>query len=177
MRSGLLAGTIPNTNGSSAEPSPAWAGRAAMTSSASPQNAKTRINNGLYSFSPLDCQVGVTMTQIAGRVTSVLNGSRTAFKPNEQSLFDRLVPLRALTDIFGSAPSPNAALNGPPASECLKIGEVRRLVAKYSKEEFKRAARELLKWDRDLTIEICEAERLDDAPSLTQSKVASSRVA
>lgn len=41
----------------------------------------------------------------------------------------------ALTDIFGPAPAPDAALNGPPARNCLKVGEVRQLLEEYSKEK------------------------------------------
>ena len=38
---------------------------------------------------------------------------------------------QALAEIFGAAPAPDAALNGPPARDCLKVGEVRRLLAGY----------------------------------------------
>ncbi len=37
---------------------------------------------------------------------------------------------QAVTDIFGPAPTPDAALNGPPARECLTVGAVRRQLAK-----------------------------------------------
>ena len=48
---------------------------------------------------------------------------------------------RALTDIFGPAPTPDAALNGPPSRECLKVVEVRRILARYLKEKGRRTAR------------------------------------
>jgi hypothetical protein len=38
---------------------------------------------------------------------------------------------RTLTALYGPAETPNAALNGPPARECLKVGEVGRYLAKY----------------------------------------------
>ena len=40
---------------------------------------------------------------------------------------------RILTEIFGAAPKPDAALNGPPARECLTVGAVRRQLTKNLK--------------------------------------------
>ncbi len=40
---------------------------------------------------------------------------------------------RVLTEIFGAAPKPDAALNGPPARECLTVGAVRRQLTKNLK--------------------------------------------
>lgn len=65
-----------------------------------------------------------------------------------------------LTDIFGSAGTPDAALNGPAARECIMVGEVRRHLAKCMKEKGQRAAKEIKKWDRDLAMEQWEADRL-----------------
>lgn len=69
---------------------------------------------------------------------------------------------RALTDVYGSAPSPDAALNGPPARPCLKVGEARRLLAEYIKEEGQSTAKEGQKWDRDLVLVQFQAERLQE---------------
>ncbi|MDR9428374.1 MAG: Hint domain-containing protein, partial [Salibaculum sp.] len=40
---------------------------------------------------------------------------------------------RAVTDLFGPAPVPGAALNGPPARDCLKVGVARRRIAAHRK--------------------------------------------
>ncbi|WP_412509419.1 Hint domain-containing protein [Roseovarius sp. SYSU LYC5161] len=40
---------------------------------------------------------------------------------------------RAVTDLFGPAPVPGAALNGPPARDCLKVGVARRRIAEHRK--------------------------------------------
>jgi hypothetical protein len=75
---------------------------------------------------------------------------------------------RALTDIFGPAATPDAALNGPLARECLKVGEVKRHIAKHLKEKGKLVAKEIKKWDRDLTMEKWEAELLIVVAPLAQ---------
>lgn len=67
---------------------------------------------------------------------------------------------RDLTSIFGAAPTPDAALNGPAARECLKIGEARRHLAKSINEKDPCTAIEIKKWDRDLATEQWEADRL-----------------
>jgi Ca2+-binding RTX toxin-like protein len=43
--------------------------------------------------------------------------------------------LQALHSIFGSPGMPDAALNGPPARECLTVGSSRRLISKFLKEK------------------------------------------
>lgn len=78
------------------------------------------------------------------------------------------VELRELTAIYGPAETPDAALNGPAARECLKVGEVRRHLAKCKKDKLRRTAKEIRKWDRDLAIEQCEADRLELASSKPQ---------
>ena len=75
---------------------------------------------------------------------------------------------RELTTIFGPAPTHNAALNGPAARECLKVGEVRRHIAKCKRDVVQRTAKEIRKWDVDLAMEQWEAERLGLAPSKSQ---------
>lgn len=73
---------------------------------------------------------------------------------------------RTLTAIYGPSPSPTAALNGRPARACLKVGEVRRLLAEYEKEKGQRTEKEIRKWDRDLAMEKYELERMHEAQSL-----------
>ncbi len=84
---------------------------------------------------------------------------------------------QALTDIFGPAPTPDAALNGPPARECLTVGAVKRQLAKHLKEKGQLLAKEIRKWDRDLAMEKYEAERLREAASLAQPREKALRVA
>lgn len=84
---------------------------------------------------------------------------------------------QVLAEFFGFQQPPNAALNGRPARDCLKVNQVRRFVEKYSKERANRSARDLPKWDRDLAMEKYEAEQMHEAPPRVQSLVASSRVA
>jgi hypothetical protein len=84
---------------------------------------------------------------------------------------------RALIDIFGAASKPDAALNGPPARECLTVGAVRRQLAKHIKEKGRLLAKEIRKWDRDLAMEKYEAERLCEARALGQSSDKARRVA
>jgi hypothetical protein len=68
--------------------------------------------------------------------------------------------LKALTDIFGPVVTPEAALNGPPARECLTVGAVKRLLAKRLKEKRQLVTKEIQKWDRDLAMEEYEVSRL-----------------
>mgnify|MGYP000025002934 CR=1 FL=1 len=75
---------------------------------------------------------------------------------------------RALTDIFGPAPTPDAALNGPPARDCLTVGAVKRLIDKHLKDKGQLLAKEIRKWDRDLAMEKYEAEQLREAASMAQ---------
>nr|WP_309502711.1 Hint domain-containing protein [uncultured Roseovarius sp.] len=65
-----------------------------------------------------------------------------------------------LAAIYGAVALPGAALNGPAARECLKVGEVRRHIAKCKKEKKHRIAEEIRKWDVDLAMERFEADRL-----------------
>lgn len=82
-----------------------------------------------------------------------------------------------LTAIFGPTPSPDAALNGAPARTCLKVGEVHRLLAEYSKTKSKSAETEIHNWDRDVALEKHAVERSHDARSWAQSIALASRVA
>lgn len=84
---------------------------------------------------------------------------------------------RALTDLFGPAATPDAALNGPPARECLKVGTGKRQLAKHLKENGRLVAKEIRKWDCDLAMEKYEAERMREAESLAQSHEKHLRVA
>lgn len=66
---------------------------------------------------------------------------------------------RALSQIFGTAPlGAAAALNGPPARECLTVEGVKCLLSKRLKEKV--VARETQKWDRDLAMERYETDLL-----------------
>ncbi|MFK8035463.1 MAG: Hint domain-containing protein [Hyphomicrobiales bacterium] len=58
---------------------------------------------------------------------------------------------RALTDVFGSTSAPDTALNGPPARECLKVGAVRRQLARCSDKHKKQPAHEITKLDANLS--------------------------
>ena len=77
---------------------------------------------------------------------------------------------KALSDIFGLASAPDAALNGPPARECLKVGKVRRHLEECLKEKQRRTAKEIKKWDVDFAMENWEAERLGLTPSMNQTQ-------
>ncbi len=68
-----------------------------------------------------------------------------------------------LSAIYGVAPMPDAALNGPAARECLKVGEVRRHLAKCKTEEQYATAKEINKWDVDLAMEQWEADPFGEA--------------
>ncbi len=65
-----------------------------------------------------------------------------------------------LTDIFGPASTPDVALNGPPARECLTVGAARRQLKATQDEKKERFASLVKKWDRDLAMEQWEADRL-----------------
>lgn len=82
-----------------------------------------------------------------------------------------------LTDIFGPAPTPDAALNGPPARKCLTVGTVKRQIATHLKEKGALLAEGIQKWDRDLAMEKYEAERLREARSSGHPREKASRVA
>ncbi|OAN70781.1 hypothetical protein A8B78_04840 [Jannaschia sp. EhC01] len=75
-----------------------------------------------------------------------------------------------LLAIFGPAETSDAALNGAVARECLKVGAVRRHLAKCKKDNLRRTAQEVRKWDLDLAMEQWEAERLDLASSTGQTR-------
>ena len=77
---------------------------------------------------------------------------------------------QAVIDIFGPAPTPDAALNGPPARECLKAGAVRRQLAKSSEAQKKLVAKETRKWDVDLAMEQYEAELMREAKAMNQPR-------
>lgn len=74
----------------------------------------------------------------------------------------------ALTDIFGPAPTPDAALNGPTARECLTVGAVKRQIAKHLKEKKQLVAKETQKGDRDLAMEEYEVKHVRVSKSLVQ---------
>jgi hypothetical protein len=79
-------------------------------------------------------------------------------------------PRRTLTDIFGCAQSPDAALHGPPACVCLKVGEVRWHLQRCRQEKRRRIAKDIRSWDRDLAMEQCETERLHKATAMNNSR-------
>jgi hypothetical protein len=82
-----------------------------------------------------------------------------------------------LTDIFGPAPTPDAALNGPPARKCLTVGAVKRQIAEHLKEKGALLAEGIEKWDRDLAMEKYEAERLREVRSSANPREKAPRVA
>lgn len=70
---------------------------------------------------------------------------------------------RALNGIFGPAPTPDAALNGTSARDCMTVGEARRQIEKHLSEKGHLAPTETRNWDRDLAMEKYEASRMRDA--------------
>lgn len=84
--------------------------------------------------------------------------------------------LRALTAFFGSADLPDAALNGPPARECLTVGEVRRQLQSHRRAVGRLEDKEIETSDGDLEIEECEAERIRREPSTAKPATGTSRV-
>ncbi|WP_298260008.1 Hint domain-containing protein [uncultured Litoreibacter sp.] len=52
---------------------------------------------------------------------------------------------QALTELFGPALAPDAALNGPPARECLTVGTAKRQIAKQLEENGALLAKEIRK--------------------------------
>ena len=84
---------------------------------------------------------------------------------------------RTLTGLFGPAATPDVALNGPPARECLTVGAVKRQIAKRLKDKGQLLAKEIRKWDRDLAMEPCRAGRLAEAAAPALSGKAALRVA
>ena len=84
---------------------------------------------------------------------------------------------RALSNIFGPAPTPDAALNGPSARKCLTAGAVKCQIAKHLKDKGRLLAMEIQKWDRDQAMEKYEAEQLREVASLSQLREKALRVA
>ncbi|MFX0546040.1 Hint domain-containing protein [Roseovarius sp. S1116L3] len=70
---------------------------------------------------------------------------------------------KLLADIFGPAVSDGAALNGPAARKCLKVGEVRRHLTKCKKVKEQRTAKDIRKWDLDLMMERWESDEVREA--------------
>lgn len=83
---------------------------------------------------------------------------------------------KALREIFGSGPSRDAALNGPSALECLKVGAVKRQIANHFREKGQFVAKEIRKLDRDLAMEQYGAARLQEAASIDQPCTAAARI-
>ncbi len=80
---------------------------------------------------------------------------------------------QTVIDIFGPAPLPDAALNGPAARECLKVGAVRRQLAKKSEAKEKSVTKQIRKWDVDAAMEQYEAEHFCEARETTHGLVKS----
>jgi hypothetical protein len=57
-----------------------------------------------------------------------------------------------VNDIFGPAPTPGAALNGPPALECLKVGAAQWQLEKGFKLKRPQISKEIKIWDVDVEI-------------------------
>ena len=58
-----------------------------------------------------------------------------------------------------------------PARECLKVGAVRKQLAKSLEEKGQRVAKEIKKWDVDAAMEQYEAERLSEANPKDQDSI------
>lgn len=84
---------------------------------------------------------------------------------------------QALNDIFGAAPASDAALNGPAARECLKVGAVRRKLQESSTDNSNRLPKEIQKWDLDIAMERHEADRLRQSRTTVQGRGGAPRVA
>lgn len=67
---------------------------------------------------------------------------------------------RALFDHFGPTTTPDAALNGLPARDCLTVRVLKGQLGRHLKKRGQLATREIRKRDRDLTKEKGKAERL-----------------
>jgi len=66
-----------------------------------------------------------------------------------------------LTAIYGPAKTPDASLNGPAVREYLKVGEVRRHLARRMKDKLRCAAKQSTKCDHDLALKQREEDRLE----------------
>jgi hypothetical protein len=78
---------------------------------------------------------------------------------------------QAVIDIFGSAPTPGSALNGPPARDCLSVGAVRRRLAKYLETKDDLMAKEARKWNVDRAMEQYEAELMRQATAIGKARM------
>lgn len=77
---------------------------------------------------------------------------------------------QAVTDIFGLAPTPDAALNGPPARECLSVGAVRRQIAKNRENKELLVTKETRKWDVGLAMDQYEAELMRETKAINPAR-------
>ncbi len=84
---------------------------------------------------------------------------------------------KALTEIFGPAPTPDVTWNGPPARLCLRVAEVRRKLARHLKEKGRLLAKDIRKWDRDLAPTQCQAGPIGKAASSARPRRKALRVA
>ncbi len=78
---------------------------------------------------------------------------------------------KALTEIYGPAPTDGAALNGPAARECLTVGDVRRHLAKRRNDKKQRIAKEVRKWDCDLVMEHWETDQASEASPRPETRL------
>jgi hypothetical protein len=78
---------------------------------------------------------------------------------------------QTVIDLFGPAQIPGAALNGPPALKCLKVGAVRRQLKRSLEAKIKLLAKEISKWDVDAAMERHESVRLRDIKDIAQARV------
>ena len=84
---------------------------------------------------------------------------------------------KALTETFGPAHPPDAALNGPPARDVLKAVTVKRSLVKYLKGKSDRVRREIQKWDRDLAMETFDAKQMHVPPPSASPNVTAPPIA
>ncbi|WP_299723800.1 Hint domain-containing protein [uncultured Tateyamaria sp.] len=98
------------------------------------------------------------------------NGCQTESLLLGSIVLDGMTPLerRAISEVFGGATTADAALNGPPARECLKVRAVQRRLAIGLKKKAQLVAKEIRKWDMDLAHERFEAELVDETNAIDQ---------
>ena len=72
---------------------------------------------------------------------------------------------RDVVRLFGSAATPGSAQNGPPARDCLSVGDVRRRIAILRKEAQRRREKDIQKWNDDLNAEQFETAEQQDVIS------------
>lgn len=88
-------------------------------------------------------------------------------------VINALTPLerRTVLNIFGPATTPDAPLNGPPARNCLTVGDARRKLANNPEMKRKAAENEIRQWDADLAMERYPVETTQEAKVRNRSGI------